>query len=506
MKEERIAVFSEDKEFRKALVKHLKPKYHLVFFSDFKGISAVKSFYKCSIWDLRLVKRTQLKPVLDKVSQYKTGRAVFFIEPKSVPGIIPYLDNRASIYLCPPIDSVFWRALKKFIGMKIKDAAKSSEYILIDALTGCYNFQYFVKRLKEELSRAKRSMDNLSLVVLDIDRFRRINDRYGEAAGDSLLKEIALLLRRTKRANDILIRAGEEKFILMLVGISKKNAYLVASRLYKKMSSTKFLGGRIKIKTSIGVASYPEDGIKTDKQLLFAAEKALTNAKIEGGNRVFVFSRGLKDEPSTVKTVSLLKRKLKDLDRIINQSFLDMVYGLAKTIEAKDRYTGRHVENTSEIAWRIARKLGLPAQEIENIKHAAILHDLGKIGIPEKILLKRGPLNEQEMAVIKKHPLIGAHILSSIHSLKGAVPYIKHHHEHFDGSGYPSGLKGKKIPLGARIIAIADAFQALVSDRPYRKAFSQKKALEIIKQEAGTHFDPNIVKAFFEIVNKDKHP
>jgi HD-GYP domain-containing protein (c-di-GMP phosphodiesterase class II) len=181
-----------------------------------------------------------------------------------------------------------------------------------------------------------------------------------------------------------------------------------------------------------------------------------------------------------------------------------MISGFARAIEAKDSYTGRHVEYTALVAGKIAEELALPASEIENVKHAAVLHDLGKVGISENILSKKGPLTTKEREVIKTHPWTAAEILREIHALRGAIPAILYHHERYDGKGYPLGLRAEEIPLSARIVAIADVYQALVSDRPYRKAFSKKKAVEIIKKEMGTHFDPKVTKVFLKVIKNIK--
>ena len=156
------------------------------------------------------------------------------------------------------------------------------------------------------------------------------------------------------------------------------------------------------------------------------------------------------------------------------------------------------------LATEIGKSLRLGQEDINNLQYAAMLHDLGKIGIPDKILHKKGKLSQAEYQKIKSHPLIGAEIVRDIHFLKDVVPMIMYHHERFDGFGYSAGLRGKEIPLGARIIAIADVYQALVSDRPYRKAYSKKDALQIIQEGAGTQFDPNIVEAFLKIIQEEK--
>ncbi len=400
---------------------------------------------------------------------------------------------------------------RKNLKKKYPFAERINSFILVDPLTECYNFQYLLRRLGEEVYRTRRTMGKISLLVLDIDYFRAINNTYGEETGDRVLTQFAKLLQRTIRTNDVLARAGEEKFMIILIDTEKKNALFFGQRLKQKISGYRFCGRKsIQVKISIGVAGYPEDGITSDTMLLHEAEKALVEAKERGGNTIVAFTRedhlgkkiAEKKKQSRQQSVNELKKKLSRLNRIINQSLIDMIYGFARTIEAKDHYTGRHVENTEFIAEKIARKLKLPQKEIENIKHAAILHDLGKIGIDEKILLKPGKLNDEEMEKVKKHPLIGAEILKSIHALSGAIPFVMHHHEKYNGQGYPSGLKGNQIPLGARIIALADVYQALTSNRPYRKAFSKAKALGIIKSQIHSHFDPQVVSAFIEIMKE----
>ncbi len=197
-----------------------------------------------------------------------------------------------------------------------------------------------------------------------------------------------------------------------------------------------------------------------------------------------------------------MQEKIEELSILLNNDVLDIIYGFARAIEAKDAYTGAHVEYTASIAKHIAKELKLPENEIEDIEHAAVLHDLGKVGINGNILSKKGPLTSKERKIIQTHPSIGSEILKDIHSLRGAVPGVLYHHECFDGSGYPLGLKGDEIPLAARIVAIADVYQALISDRPYRNAYSKNKAIEIIKKESGSHFDPKIVKIFLKVIKE----
>ena len=197
-----------------------------------------------------------------------------------------------------------------------------------------------------------------------------------------------------------------------------------------------------------------------------------------------------------------LKVNLKKAGKKLDQVLLESIYAFAKAIEARDHYTGEHAEKMVSIVRNIAKELNLPQAKTTSLEQAAVLHDLGKIGIDDKILRKKAKLSKKEYEQIKKHPLIGAEIIRSIHFLKEVVPFILYHHERFDGKGYVAGLKGNDIPLGARILAIADVYQALISDRPYRKAYSQKKALDIIKESSGKQFDPDVVKALLKTVKK----
>jgi len=234
--------------------------------------------------------------------------------------------------------------------------------------------------------------------------------------------------------------------------------------------------------------------------------------KISGGNLVYSsadldlgISEDLKHVSKDKKVeIKELKNKLDKMTKRSNQSLTESIFAFAKTIELKDDYTGKHVEDTVHFTTEICKVIGLPKEEVELIKQGAVLHDLGKIGISERILRKNSKLSKAEFAEIMKHPQIGADILRPIHFLHALIPLIFCHHERWDGKGYPSGLKGESIPIGARIISVADVYQALTSDRPYRKSYTKKQALKIIKDASGSQFDPKIVDAFLGIIKREK--
>jgi diguanylate cyclase (GGDEF)-like protein len=383
------------------------------------------------------------------------------------------------------------------------------EIILVDPLTGCYNWRYFMHRARQELSRARRHLHNMSFVAVDIDYFRQINELYGSDIADCVIKELVNLLKKSLRDEDVLTRWREDEFFIILPFLARENAYQVASRLKDKISLHKFKYKKfsINIKVSLGVVSFPGDNVYNAKDIINALHECLTISKKKGGNRVILYAphqhaQFVKEKKGA--GFDVFKTKIEKLNTLLTRDLLEMIYGFARAIEAKDYYTGRHVEYTSMIAEKIAQELNLPPSEIENIKHAAVLHDLGKVGISESILSKEGKLTEKEKEIIKNHPWTAAEILREIHALRGAIPAILYHHERYDGKGYPLGLRGEEIPLSARIVALADVYQALVSDRPYRKAFSKNKAIEIIKEETGNHFDPKITKVFLKIIRKIK--
>ncbi|MEI8350623.1 MAG: HD domain-containing phosphohydrolase [Candidatus Omnitrophota bacterium] len=386
---------------------------------------------------------------------------------------------------------------------------KLEDLSLKDVETELYNHKYLIERLDSELIRAKRYVLPLSLIMIDIDYFNSINELYGHSYGDVILKEFARYLINFVRGMDVVTRYGGEEFVLILPDTDKQSAAGFARRLLDNIGKHVFdsEGKKIKMMISIGISSFPEDDSGTTA-LMHVAEKAVSSAKAKGGAR-FVFFKGKEAEVSIAsdvkESVDNLKQKLSSMEKNMNETFLESIYAFAKTLEAKDYYTGTHCEDMISLVTAIGKKLNLPDEYVENLKHAAILHDLGKIGIPDEILLKKGKLTEQEYAIIKKHPQIGAEIIRPIRFLREIVPIILHHHERFDGLGYSTGLKEKEIPLGARIIAVADVYQALTSDRPYRKAYSKGEALDIIQQGSGTQFDPEIVEAFMKIM-KTKHP
>jgi diguanylate cyclase (GGDEF)-like protein/PAS domain S-box-containing protein len=392
----------------------------------------------------------------------------------------------------------------------IKTNKRLSQLSLIDLHTGLYNHRYLNDIIEAEFHRAKRYSYPLSVIMLDLDYFKSINDVYGHQFGDLVLKQFAGQLRKIVRRYDTLVRYGGEEFIIVSPSVDRQSAISFAQRMLEAINLFDF-GNKshgVRLKLSIAVASFPEDEIARGMDLVELTDRILNQAKESGGNKVYS-AIDIKNHKSVIpiqesNDVLFLKSKIGKLTKRANQGLMESIFAFAKTIEVKDRYTGEHVERTVHYATEIAQAMELSEHEIEHIQQASVLHDLGKIGISEKILYKKSKLTRREFEEIKRHPQIGVDIIRPVHFLHSIIPFVLHHHEKWNGTGYPYGLKGDAIPLGARIVSVADVYQALISDRPYRKAYSLKDALKILQQESGVLLDPYIVDVFLRILQSGK--
>ncbi|MDD2654808.1 MAG: diguanylate cyclase, partial [Candidatus Omnitrophica bacterium] len=389
----------------------------------------------------------------------------------------------------------------------LQTSRRFKQLSLRDSHTGLFNHRYLVEIIESEFNRAKRYGFSLSYIMLDLDYFKSVNDVYGHQFGDLILKQFARHLKQIVRQYDILVRFGGEEFVIISPGIDRETALVLSQRILNSVYLKSFGNDEhsVKLKLSIAVSSFPEDNVNSGMDLVNMADKVLNKAKEDGGDRVYCFEDTKKSKMELMQTtnghnnIQFLQEKLDKLTKRANQSLIESIFAFAKTIKLKDNYTGEHVENTVYFAGELAKKLGLPENKIEQVKQAAQLHDLGKIGVSDKILLKKTKLSKSEFEEIKKHPMIAADILRPIQFLQDIIPSILYHHERWDGKGYPFGLKGEEIPIGARIVAISDVYHALISDRPYRPAFSKAQATKLIKAGAGTQFDPKIVDVFLAL-------
>jgi diguanylate cyclase (GGDEF)-like protein/putative nucleotidyltransferase with HDIG domain len=353
---------------------------------------------------------------------------------------------------------------------------------LTDPLTGLGNHRHFHERLQRELTTASDGDGLVSLCLLDIDDFKRINDRYGHPAGDRVLSQVAARLRQGGEA----FRLGGDEFAVVLSGIDENAALGAARSIVARISETPLTVGEITV--SAGVATFPQHGRERDS-LIRLADAALYWAKENGKNQV----RLARPE---VAALSVLRRVASGADRTAR---LRAAASLARAVDSRDAYLGSHSDRVTVLAAKIATQLGRPGEEVELIRLAASLHDLGKLAIPEEILRKPGALTDAERLVLERHPQIGYRMLESL-GVEPIADWVRHHHERWDGTGYPDGLAGEGIPLGARIIFVADAFDSMTSSRVYSRPLTEREALGEIEHGSGSQFDPEVVQAFLAVM------
>jgi diguanylate cyclase (GGDEF)-like protein/putative nucleotidyltransferase with HDIG domain len=339
---------------------------------------------------------------------------------------------------------------------------------LRDPLTGLPALRAFDRQLEAAVSRTRRNSQKLSLAVLDIDAFREINARYGRETGDEVLKAVGSQLLALAPGQDSLTRTGADEFLVLLPGQGAVDAAEPFVHLLKQFEDLR-VGELECVSASIGIAEYKLP--MTAGELIAAAGERLRRARLNGGGR------------TEAQPVSLA--------RVLPS---DSIAGLAEALLERDRYTGEHSERVSELAAEVAAKLGLDEREVERVRGAALLHDIGKVGIPDDILRKGSDLTEPEWRTMREHPVIGERIVRTIPGLGPVARIVRHEHERWDGTGYPDGLSGDEIPIGARIIFACDAYHAMVSDRPYRRALTHPEAIRELAEGAGTQFDPQITE------------
>ena len=368
-----------------------------------------------------------------------------------------------------------------------------------DRLTGVANRETLLSTLGTEIERATRHQKWLSVAFIDIDRFKPINDTYGHHAGDRVLREMAGLIRDNIRASDLFGRYGGEEFMLILPETTPEEATVLAEKLRQLVMDhplTMAPRQTLQLTISIGVAGDVGSQLQADR-LVDQADAAMYAAKSLGRNRTYRY-RAL-DDNAPVRRAPISAERRAAATAIGQWASDTAADALASVLAPQPHHRGQPSDMIATLATGMALQMGLPQDDIERIRIASLLHDLGKLAVPPEILDKRSALSDQEWQAIGEHPRIGQVILEQATSLREAVPVVLHHHERFNGGGYPHGLRGKEIPLGARIVAVADAYHAMIHDRPYRNARDHAHALAELRANAGTQFDPEIVDLFCEM-------
>jgi diguanylate cyclase (GGDEF)-like protein len=374
--------------------------------------------------------------------------------------------------------------------------AALEEIATTDQLTGVLNRQASLRRLAGELDRSSRYGSPVTVALADIDHFKRVNDTYGHAAGDIVLRHVAQLIRSDLRSNDVIGRYGGEEFLLVLAETDVAQAGAAAEKLRRLVGRTPVTlpdGDELAVTISIGVAAGAGDGLRLDT-ITRDADTALYAAKSLGRDQVYLFKE-LDDERSIHRSAiaASAREEAVSVGRQAAEAAEDR---LTEILAPRDGWSGKPSQLIAELSVRLAKGLGLPDGEIRRIRTASLLHDVGKIAIPVELLSKPSELSSSEWRSVMEHPKVGQIVLEQAGAMRDAATIALHHHEWFNGQGYPHGLAGADIPVGARIVSIADAYEAMISSRPYARAKTHDEALAELRRCAGTQFDPNLVEVF----------
>ncbi|MBI2810555.1 MAG: diguanylate cyclase [Candidatus Melainabacteria bacterium] len=424
-----------------------------------------------------------------------------------------------------------------------------------DGLTSLYNHRTGQEKLAEQLRLAERYQRNLAVVMIDVDHFKSINDNYGHPAGDSVLKAVAKLVKSDCRDVDLPVRYGGEEFLLVLPEVNQEGAAVVAERIRKSLSQEiiRHEDIQISVTASFGIAAFPEDA-HNQQQLLDLADKALYLSKRLGRNQVHTAGdlmfeeisptklpepsraeqrqdgedqedlegsdtdtpeeKSVSSAPSAVPAVqqfnlpsntyadfvpTAVSAAAEQKEELVPE-VVEMVNALATALYSKSDYNKQHHLETARLSELLAKVMGLSQQQVEQIRVAGLLHDVGTLSIPADLLNKPGKYNADEREIINQHAVLGAQLLRPIRALRDICEILENHHERWDGLGYPRGLKGEEIPLPARIVSIVDSYHAMISDRPYRDAMTREEAIQTLKEGAGIQWDPFLVDIFVAVL------
>ncbi|RIV18808.1 diguanylate cyclase [Alicyclobacillaceae bacterium I2511] len=372
-------------------------------------------------------------------------------------------------------------------GDYFKMANHFKELAIRDELTGVYNHRH----IQFVLDKWFAAETPFAFLMLDIDHFKRYNDVWGHVQGDEVLRKIATLLQEHSQTGEVCARYSADEFVLALPGSDLDELQVRAEAIRQAVEQMELPGvervARTRLTVSIGIAVYPEMA-DNKKDLLMRVDDAIYKAKVTGNNQVFLYE-------------SVLDEVQQDLvNDDPEQEIVRTLRVFLAILNSKDRYTYAHTERDVNYATALAKKIGLPEERLRYLRLGAFLHDIGKVEVPTEILTKRGPLSKDEWVVMRNHVELGVSIVRPIQSLALCLPIIRHHHERYDGAGYPDGLKTQNIPLEARILTIADSFDAMTTSRPYQRKRNLEEAIQELRQCAGKQFDPDLVEPFIEAV------
>ena len=509
------------------------------------------------------VARTGQMAVVSYDAQHSTGEPVLEGSDSAIALPIVYADQLHGVLYVetdrtsdfPQEEVLFLGTLADLISGALHNAIafqKAQEQAITDGMTGLKTHRFFMEALSAEWKRSTRAGRSFSVVLMDLDRFKFVNDFYGHLDGDLVLQRVAHILELNSRRSDVVARYGGDEFVILMPETDSTQSHQMAAKLRSWICSDPVLREK-NVTSSFGVATFPLNG-STPQELIQVADASMYLSKHQGGNavstadqfnpddsrqwkrdvldaylgvtlkRLFstgpdafveIYSRIEQFARSLAETESSSKRGVADhapgssgeacfepLPPIV----MDTLTSLALAVDAKDQFTQGHSHKVSSYAVLIAEAVGLDGREIEEVRLGGMLHDVGKVGIMESILNKNGPLNPDEWEAMKRHVEYGAKLLEPLRGTENIRDMVAHHHEFFDGSGYPEGLTGGQIPMGARIIAIADAYDTITSERTYKKARTPEEAFQELDRCGNAQFDPELVRVFISRLREMPNP
>jgi len=407
-------------------------------------------------------------------------------------------------YLIKPIDSAVLLARVR-VGIRMWDVTERLRQAAItDGLTGLYNHDHLNRIIEREVKRSRRYGGRLSLIMIDLDFFKAVNDTYGHLVGNDTLVEVANILRKSVRDIDTVGRYGGEEFVIVAPEASLEDAVAISDRVRHNISDTLHLEAlqQHRITASFGVASADDIRVRCAADLVDLADRALYCAKSAGRNQVVTALEIDDATPLGIEgnEVEALRKQVAVLSVQAKEVYVQTVSSLLQALEEKDPFTAKHSINVSFYAENIARAIGLNEPLTVSIRNAGLLHDIGKVGIPDRILMKPTRLTPIEEMVMRQVPAISVRIIDYLRILESEMHIIRHQGEYFDGTGYPDGLKGEQIPIGSRVLLVANAFDAMTTDRVYRTCRGTEEAFAEIQANAGRQFDPKAINGLETIL------
>ena len=509
------------------------------------------------------VARTGQMAVVSYDAQHTTGEPVLEGSESAIALPIVYADQLHGVLYVetdkisdfPQEEVLFLGTLADLISGALHNALtfqKAQEQAITDGMTGLKTHRFFMEALSGEWKRSTRAGRSFSVVLLDLDRFKFVNDFYGHLDGDLVLQRVAHILEMNCRRSDVVARYGGDEFVILMPETDAGQGHQLASKLRSWISSDPVLRDK-NVTSSFGVATFPLNG-STPQELLQVADASMYLSKHQGGNAVStadqfnaedtrkwkrdvldaylgvtlkrLFSTGPDAFVEIYSRIEQFARSLAETEPLSRERgshrtsqssaeasyeplpaiVMDTLTSLALAVDSKDQFTQGHSHKVSSYAVLIAEAIGLKGSEIEEVRLGGMLHDVGKVGIIENILNKNGPLNPDEWEAMKRHVEYGAKLLEPLRGTERIREMVAHHHEFFDGSGYPHGLAGAQIPIGARIIAIADAYDTITSERTYKKPRTPEEAFQELDRCGNAQFDPELVQAFIARLRELPNP